>query len=117
VFGFLGEPCGIPVVERFIRSMKQECLRLIVLPPTRGGMLRELRHFSTWYNEHRPHVHLGGRTPREVYSGKRQPRRRLEPRSRWPHRPPGCIGGRFSLDVNYVAERRHLPVIKLRRAA
>jgi transposase InsO family protein len=63
VFGFLGEPCSIPVVERFIRSMKQECLRLIVLPPTRGGMLRELRHFSTWYNEHRPHSTSVGERP------------------------------------------------------
>ena len=54
----------------------------------------------------------------EVYSGRRVRRPRLEPRTRWPHRPKGCVAGkRFALDVSYVADRKHLPVIKLRRAA
>ncbi|MHC4450661.1 MAG: DDE-type integrase/transposase/recombinase [Planctomycetota bacterium] len=118
LFGYLGEPCSIPIVERFIRSMKQECLRLIVMPPTRTGMLRELRHFSAWYNGHRPHTHLVGRTPDEIYSRKRRRRPRIEPRTRWPHRPKGCVTGRrFALDVSYVAGRKHLPIVKLRHAA
>jgi len=118
MFGFLGEPCSIPIIERFIRSMKQECLRLIVMPPTRAGVLRELRHFSAWYNGHRPHSYLRGRTPGEIYSGKRQRQPRIEPRERWPHRPKGCVAGkRFALVVSYVAGRKHLPVVKLRHAA
>ena len=55
-FGHLGEPSSIAIAERFIRSMKQECFRWLVVPMTEGAVMRELRAFSTWYNEHRPSV-------------------------------------------------------------
>ena len=118
MFGYLGEPCSIPIVERFIRSMKEECFRPIVLPATRSGMLRELGHFSIWYNEHRPHSHHDGRTPREVWCRRTARRPRIEPRPRWPHRSKGCVSGRrLALEVSYVSGRKHLPVIELHRAA
>jgi transposase InsO family protein len=118
-FGFLGEPASLAVVERFIRSMKQECFRPLLVPMTLGGMLGELRCYATWFNDHRPHTTLDGRTPREVFVGRTRRRRRIETRPRWPHQPRGRRpgGGRLALDVSYVAGRKHLPVIELRRAA
>jgi len=116
-FGFLGEPASLAIVERFIRSMKQECFRQLLVPMTLGGVLRELRCYSTWFNDHRPHTTLDGRTPREVFMGKPR-RRRIETRSRWPHQPRGrSPGGRLVLAVSHIEGKKHLPVIELRRAA
>ena len=120
-FGYLGEPSSIAIAERFIRSMKQECFRLLVVPMTEGAVMRELRAFSTWYNEHRPHSKLQGRTPVEVASGRRSRRRRVDPRttrrgSLW-QGSRGSPAARLRLDVRYVDGRKHLPVIELRRAA
>jgi transposase InsO family protein len=118
-FGFLGEPNSIAIVERFIRSMKQECFRrLLVAPMTLGAVRRELGCYASWYNEHRPHATLDGRTPSEVFRGRTRRRRRIETRARWPYQPRGrSPGKRIALDVSYVAGRKHLPVIDLRRAA
>jgi putative transposase len=118
-FGFLGEPASLGIVERFIRSMNQECFRRLLVPMTVGGMLGELRCYATWFNDHRPHTTLDGRTPREVFIGRTRRRRRIETRPRWPHQPRGHSphGERLALDVGYIAGRKHLPVIELRRAA
>jgi len=78
-FGYLGEPCSIPIVERFIRSMKQECLRQVVVPLTSGAVRRELAYFAEWYNVHRPHVYLGGRTPLDIRTKITMKRRFLDP--------------------------------------
>jgi putative transposase len=116
-FGYLGEPASIAIVERFIRSMKEECFRLLV-PMTIEGMRRELRWYSNWFNAHRPHTTLDGRTPNDIINGRTRRRRRIETRSRWPHRPRGrSSGGKLALDLSYVAGKKHLPVIELRRAA
>jgi hypothetical protein len=117
-FGFLGESASLAIVERFIRSMKQECFRLLLVPMTLGGMLIELGCYATWFNDHRPHTMLGGRTPREILIGKRR-QRRIETRLRWPHRPWGRSPSRerLALDISYIEGRKHLPVIELRRAA
>jgi len=80
------------------------------------------------YNEHRPNTALGGDTPAEVYNGKRPANRRppIEPRAGWPRRsrcagPQALIAGqpgaRFELAIQFVAGRRHLPVVTLKRAA
>lgn len=118
-FGYLGEPFSIAVTERFIRSMKQECFyRLPFLPLTMAGMRRELTAFCTWYNEHRPHTTLEGRTPDEIATGRLRQVRRIEPRPYWRHRSHGCDrGDGLTLDVSYVDGRKHLPVVELRRAA
>ncbi len=81
-----------------------------------------------WYNQHRPHDTLGGKTPDEVYfhrfPANRRPR--LEPRSVWqrgsrcalPHAlVAGKPGAQFDLEVEHIAGHAHLPIVRLRRAA
>ena len=36
-------------------------------------MQRRLDHYRTWYDEHRPHAVLDGRTPEEVWEGTELP--------------------------------------------
>jgi hypothetical protein len=117
-YGRVGEPAGIAIVERFIRSMKGECTRCLLVPMSLAAMRRELHLYTIWYNTERSHMRLVGKTPHEVWSGRDRRRRRLEPRPTWPHRPRrDWSGDRFTLDVSYIEGRTHLPVIELRRAA
>jgi hypothetical protein len=99
--------------------MKQECTRCLLIPLSIESMRHELRLYADWYNTHRPHMALVGKTPREVYAGRAARRRRFEPRPKWPHqfRRSGAAGSKLRLTVNYVEGRTHLPVIELRRAA
>jgi transposase InsO family protein len=118
-YGRIGEPASIAIVERFIRSMKEECTRRLLVPMSLNAMRREIRLYSTWYNNERPHMGVAGKTPREVYENRTARRRRLEPRPHWPHgrRRRGTGGDKVRLAVSYVEGRKHLPVIELRRAA
>ncbi len=127
-YGAVGEHGSIAVVERAIRTLKDECTRRILVPQRRREFRRELMSFQDWYNEHRSHMTLEGRTPNEIYFGRRPANRlpRLEPRKQWPRRSrcakprtlvAGRPGDRFSLEVGYHDGRRHLPVVSLRRAA
>jgi hypothetical protein len=90
--------------------------------------MRELNFFILWYNQERPHSTLGGATPDEVYFGRRPPCRapRFEPRTGWPRASPcaqpqtlvkGQPGIQLCLTVEFVGHRRHLPRVKLTRAA
>ena len=79
------------------------------------GGKEALNHYR--YHEHRPHQGLRGRTPREVLdeagakNNKASPRRqRAPPKRRSKMRPR-------SLVLGFVEGRRHLPVVKLQRAA
>ena len=65
-YGAIGKHGSITIVERFIRSMKTECTRQIVVPFRLDRMRKELVRYAIWYDEHRPHMALGGRTPIEV---------------------------------------------------
>ena len=87
-----------------------------------------LTSYLAWYNEHRPHATLYGKTPNEVYFRLRPANRRprIEPRESWPRRSPcaapctlvaGQPGDRFELEVGSHDGRRHLPIVSLRRAA
>jgi putative transposase len=127
-FGVVGKYGSIAIVERFIRSMKNECTRHIFVPLQLDTMRRELAYYALWYNHHRPSEALGGRTPWESYANLRPAnvKPRLEPRANWPARSPcaspqtairGTRATNLSLAVSYVEGRRHLPVIELRRAA
>jgi hypothetical protein len=75
-----------------------------------------------------PHSGIGGRTPDERY--RRTPaacrRPRFEPRARWPRdslcaEPQAKVRGRcgeeVELVVDFLQDRRHLPVVMLKRAA
>jgi hypothetical protein len=81
-----------------------------------------------WYNEHRPHNTLDGKTPNEVYffrqAANQQPR--YEPRERWPRgslcaRPQAEVAGEpgdpIVLEIDCLEGRRHLPIIRTRLAA
>jgi putative transposase len=118
-YGAIGQPASIAIVERFIRSMKQECSRCLLVPMSLAAMRRELSLYATWYNSERPHMALAGRTPHEVGAGRSVRRRRYEPRPNWPHGPRRrqTSSGKLRLAVSYIESRKHLPVIELRRAA
>jgi len=127
-YGAVGQHGSIAVVERFIRTMKDESLRKTMVPTKHGSIRREILYFVQWYNEARPHSTLDGRTPNEVYDNLRpaSQRPRIEPRERWQRRSPcakpltlvaGKPGDQFTLQVNYHAARSHLPVVSLQRAA
>jgi len=54
-FGAVGQHGSIAIVERFIRSMKAECTRRIMVPFGMKAMRSEIACYIGWYNEHRPH--------------------------------------------------------------
>jgi transposase InsO family protein len=121
-FGAVGQHGSICIVERFIRSMKTECTRRIIVPFRRSEMRRQLSSYATWYNRHRPHSGLDGRTPAEAYHGTAAARDalRYEPRPRWKQDPEnrrGRPGVRLELVLRHHDGRRHLPVVELRGAA
>jgi len=111
-YGAVGKHGSIAVVERLIRSLKDECTRRILLPQKREACRRELLSFVDWYNEHRPHTTLAGQTPNEVYFDEQPAHRRprIEPRQRWPRasrcaRPQTLVAGkpgdRFTIGLDY----------------
>ncbi len=115
------------VVERFHRTFK-DTLRLTTIPEEQSQYEQEASFIIDWYNEHRPHMTLDGKTPNEVYysrpAASEQPRH--EPRERWPRGAPcampqvdtlGEPGDPIVLEIDCVESRRHLPVISTRRAA
>ena len=127
-FGAIGKPGSIAVIERLILTLKQGIAWLTLVPFRRRAFLRELRSLAAWYNGHRPHTTLGGRTPEEVYHRlppmNRQPR--FEPRPNWPRPSPcaapvtlvkGKAGVRLACKIAFQGKRRHLPVVTLKRAA
>ncbi len=127
-YGAVGQHGSIAVVERFIRTMKDEGTRRILVPQRRNTFRSEVRSFVTWYNEHRPHTTLEGRTPNEVHLRLRPANRRprIEPRERWPRSSPcarprtlvaGQPGDRFALQVDFHDGKEHLPIVSLKRAA
>jgi transposase InsO family protein len=128
-FGAIGKKGSIAVVERFIRSLKDEALRTVIVPLGFAAMRVEVDAYVAWYNCHRPHRALAGRTPLEVYEGLAPARDgpRFEPRRRFPlrRRPkrhaPAAVRGRrgvvLELIVTHSEDRLHLPIVELRKAA
>ena len=108
-YGAVGKYGSIAMIERFMRSMKSEWTRLILLPLNLRSMRFELGLYITWYNEHRPHQSLSGMTPMEVYSGADPPSRTFRlPNSRLPN---------MELSVEHYHGRLPLPIVSLRQAA
>ena len=127
-FGAIGQHGSIAVVERFIQTVKMECTQRLVVSLRIQTFRQDLPWFAAWYNEHRPHTTLGGRTPDEVYFQQRPANRspRFEPRALWPRSAPcalpqvlvkGQPGVRLELAVSYQHACRYLPVATIRRAA
>jgi putative transposase len=127
--GAIGQPGSIAVVERFIRTLKDRCTRVLpVVPLLRRSFQREMQLFILWYNADRPHSTLQGATPDEVYFARRPACRapRFEPRPAWPRASPcampqvlvkGQPGVQLDLTVEMISGRRHLPRIRIMRAA
>jgi len=116
------------VIERFFHSLKNEVACIIGAALTKKKLQEKLALYFEWFEEHRPHQGLGGRTPREVFHGhvpaNRRPR--FEPRPRWPResscahplaRPKRKAGGELALIVAFADDERQLPIVTLRRAA
>ena len=116
------------MTERLISTTKRLLRLLPLLPLGRGAFRREVGCVSQWYNQHRPHSSLGGRTPNEKYfnlhPANRKPR--FEPRPCWPRGSPcarpwalvrGKPGAQLEVHVEFHAGRRHLPIVLVRRAA
>ena len=127
-YGAIGRHGSIAVVERFILTMKCLLLCLPLVPYRRDRFQREIDAIAAWYNGHRPHTWLGGKTPDEVYHGRYPANRRprFEPRPAWPRGSPcakpwavvkGKAGARLELAVTLHAGRKHLPIVRLRRVA
>lgn len=125
-FGAIGQHGSIAVIERAFRTIK-DALRMVVVATRRKAVQREIAIVVDWYNQHRPHTTLGGKTPDEVYFERlpsiRKPR--LEPRPHWPRgspcaKPQALVAGRpgagFDIDVAYFHGYTHLPIVRLRRA-
>ncbi len=127
-FGSVGKYGSIAVIERLMRTIKNECTRKFLIPYSRERFRRELSLFATWYNRDRPSEALDGRTPDEVYHDLDPAclAPRFEPRRRWPQGAPCAApqagirdrcGVRVDLKVSYHAGRKHLPIVELQRAA
>lgn len=110
------------MIERLIKTVKNECIRRILVPFRQDAFRRMVAHYLQWYNEHRPHETLGGKTPNEVYFG-RSPaheRPRIEPRAKWPQNlgcaaPQVPVSGRPGQPFDLHVRHRHgrMPVVKL----
>lgn len=126
-FGALGQHGSIAVIERFNRTLKGEFVRRILVPLRISDFNEELIRYVIWYNEHRPHQTLHGRTPNEVYESRfpARDRPRLEPRPKYPL--TACDGNQTStlvqraanlqVVVTHLDDRRHLPIISIKQAA
>ncbi len=108
------------MIERFIKSLKDEWLRRLIIPLRLEAMRSDLSAYASWFNEHRPHQALDGCTPREIYEDlvPLNQARRSDLRPAWladPDDGVSCL--RLTLSVTYHEGRRHLPIIELKRAA
>jgi transposase InsO family protein len=126
-FGAVGRHGSIAVIERFMRTLKSEGLRQILVPLRLDAMCSAVASIVRWYNDLRPHEALGGATPSEVYDGRVPANRlpRLEPRARYPVASPcarpqvpiGCCADFVGVHVSAFEDEPHLPVVELRDAA
>jgi transposase InsO family protein len=112
-FGAVGQHGSIAIIERFIRSMKDECFRTLVVPLTAALIEQELKLWLGWYHDHRPHQGMSGKTPMEMLA--RRARRRSRSRPRAARRRRRRLRPR-ELVVSHLGGRAHLPIIELRPA-
>jgi putative transposase len=65
-FGAVGQHGSIALIERFILTLKNEGMRIILVPLRTNAFHDELACFTYWYNHSRPHSSLRGKTPHEM---------------------------------------------------
>jgi len=127
-FGAIGPHGSIALIDRFILTLKNECIRIILAPLRTDAFHQELTCFANWYNHSRPHSSLHGKTPQEVYHDLLPAceKPRYEQRARWPRSAPcaspharvaGHCSAPIRLDVRYHRGQQHLPIVDLRRVA
>jgi len=118
-FGAVGKKGSIALIERFMRTLKHEGTRSILVPYGVENMRDELRCFATWYNNFRPHQSLRGASPREIHEGSTPANvgARVEPRALYPLARACERVNRLALRVSYLEGKRHLPIVALDRAA
>lgn len=127
-FGAVGQHGSIAMIERFIRSMKYEYLRHILVPMHITRMRQEVVCCVDWHNQHRPHQGLSGATPLEIYESAMPAncRPRYEPRKHWPT-DSGCAapyaeprseqGKRLRMALTFADKYKRLPIVQLRQVA
>ena len=92
-------------IERLFRTFKLwQRVSLIMLGDR--ARQRQLEGFRVWYNCHRPHSRLGGRTPREMWSGVKVKEPRLV-------LARGEVEPRIRIKRNHVRGDPRLPVIEI----
>ena len=127
-YGAVGQHGSIAVIERFIRTLKDDYLRKILIPYRMDSMRSEMTMFINWYNAFRPHETLDGATPIERYENSTPAIQapRYEPRRKWPRKSrcakpvvpvKGRRGVKLELVISFMDENRKLPVIELRHVA
>lgn len=129
-FGAIGQHGSIAITERFIRSMKDECLRRILVPYDRCELCAELTRYFNWYNTFRPHQGLDGATPVERWNSAKpavaqapfETRQRYRVKGARTNKAARCRGQpgvRLEMKVSDLADSPllQLPVIELRQAA
>lgn len=119
-FGALYKHGSIAVIERFFGALKREMWRALARAPLRiAEVERHVAAYVEWYDAHRPHRALSGRTPREVREGRRRRVKKIEPRARYPARRGVRRAESLALRRERLRGEPHLPVfaIEVRRAA
>jgi transposase InsO family protein len=99
---------GYDEIDSTFAAGRDEC-RIIFNYPTFETLLEfaeELDLYFIWYNEHRPHEWLDGRTPMEAY---RQADRRTDQWRRVSTTEP------MALELAFLEGRRHLPIVGLKK--
>jgi hypothetical protein len=108
------------VTERFIKSLKDEWLRRVIIPLRVKAMGGELAAHTAWFNKHRPHQALNGCTPCEIYADPAildlSPCTRSRHERSTIHNVAEPLAG-LQVVATHHEGRRHLPIIELKRAA
>lgn len=108
-YGAISKYGSIAIIERFILSLKSEFTNQLLTPFEMDKFRLELSHYVEWYNGHRPHQTLGGRTPQEIYSNAQLPP---------PDNPvPNSKLPAMELTVSHLHGNRLLPLVELKKAA
>jgi len=109
-YGAIGKHSSIAVIERFILSMKSEFTNYLLVPLIIEEFRYELGLYMTWYNQHRPHQGLDGKSPEEIYSNTQSQVPFLEsiPNSRLPA---------MNLSVSFINSNKCLPIVELKKVA